>query len=67
MVSKCLTTSMFLLSAILTCALGTGLVEKTLSACQVVQAAEQEGARFPRGNPQIPPRTLGSMGTAERK
>jgi ABC-type multidrug transport system ATPase subunit len=52
---------MFLLSAILTSALGIGLAEKTLSAHRIVQAAEQEGARFPRGNPQAPTRTLGSM------
>ncbi len=59
--AKYLTTSMFLLSAILTCAVGTALVGKTLSAYRIVQAAEQEGARFPRGDPQAPPRTFRSM------
>jgi hypothetical protein len=67
MLSRYLTTSMLLLSAILTSALGTALVGKTLSAYQVVQAAQEEGARFPRGNPQAPPRTFRSMGTASRK
>ena len=48
-------------------ALGAKLVGPTLAAQRLVEAAEQEGARFPRGNPQAPPPTFGSMGTAERK
>ncbi len=67
MLSKYLTTSMFLLTAVLTCALGTALVGKTLSAYRIVQAAEQEGAAFPHAIAQAPPRTLRSMGTAARK
>ncbi len=38
-----------------------------VSAQRLVEAAQQEGARFPRGNPQAPPRTFGSIGTPDRK
>ena len=69
MLSRYLTTSLFLLSAIFMSALGTGLVENTLSAYEVVHAAEQEGAAFPHGIGQAPPFTWGvrTIGTPERK
>jgi len=55
------------LIAFLATKLGAKLVGPTVAAQRFVEAAEQEGARFPRGNPQAPPPTFGSMGPAERK
>jgi hypothetical protein len=67
MFSTHVTSSIFVLCAISTFVLGEKLVDATLSAYQVVRLAEQEGARSPHGNPQTPPPTFGSIGTAERK
>ena|SRR2546427_6600871 len=47
--------------------LGANFVGATLSAHHLVEMAQHEGAAFPHGNPQAPPPTFGSRGTAERK